>query len=160
MTFLTCDLRRFDVNLKCPNGDIALGFSARLGPQPQTIVLNTMQNGAWGEEVHLPIGPLSMHTECDLAIRIKKAKFLIGLNGKLHGEFAHRMPREQIQQYDVSGGLDIASIRFPKRLSIGLGGVVRKPKKGGRDSEDDSVSTAATITRHARLLASQADGRS
>lgn len=127
------------MRLQCANEDVALCLSARFGPQ--TIALNTMQGGAWGEEAHLPIGPLSPHAECDLTIRIKKDKFLIGLNGHLHGEFAHRMPRELIERYDVSG-LELSSVRFPKRVDLAGAAEAKKPKKSARDDDHDSVRVA------------------
>jgi hypothetical protein len=144
------------VSLKCANDDVALCLSARFGPQ--AIVLNTMQGGAWGPEVHLPIGPLKMHAECNLGIRIKKDKFLVGLNGQLHGEFEHRMPRELITQYDVSG-LEISSIRFPRWLDFALSAEARKRKKAERPSKGDSVSfgVGLLVTLTLSLSAATAD---
>ncbi len=84
-----------------------------------------MQKGAWGEEVRLPIGSLKQNGDCDVTIGVKKDKFVIGLDGKLHGEFAHRVPREHIEDYEVEG-LEIKSIKFPK--SINFGGDVKAPK--------------------------------
>ena len=124
------------MGLHCANDDLALHISVRF--VPQTIVLNSRQNGAWGQEVVLPIGGLAKNSECDLAVSVKKEKFVIGLNGKLHGEFGHRLPKEHISGYEIGGGFDISSIKFPWSLDINLSGVLRKPKKAGRG--DGSVS--------------------
>lgn len=113
---MLCVVLRLDVSLKCANDDVGLHFGADFNRQ--TITLNSKLNGSWGEEERLPLGPLGKHSECDLTIRIKKGKFLVGLGGVLHGEFGHRLPRERIDQYDVSG-IDNLSVEFPHHFQFG-----------------------------------------
>jgi hypothetical protein len=117
------------IDLKAANGDIALSYDARF--DQQKIVLNTMHGGVWAREQYLSTASLRVGVPFELTFKIKDDRFVIKLNGEMHGEFNHRMALNVITDYEMSG-FDITDVDIPRRdigVTLGLD-KLKVPKLG------------------------------
>ncbi|KAG8197114.1 hypothetical protein JTE90_004374 [Oedothorax gibbosus] len=108
------DASRFDVNLQCgeADADIALHFNPRWDDSDQgsVLVLNSRDDGAWGDEVREP-NVVPSGSDFDMYILCQDDGFCIMLDGDVAvASFPHRIDCTRITHVSVNGCLEINRI--------------------------------------------------
>lgn len=106
---------RFNINLRCvsennPQDDVALHFGVHI--LDGLSVLNSLENGTWGEELRVANLPIQRAQKFDIIIRCEADKFMIALNGQHFAEFRHRIPYERITHLAIDGDVTIIQISY------------------------------------------------
>jgi hypothetical protein len=101
---------RFDINLVCDNGDIALHLNPRM--HEKAVVRNSKKNGEWENEEREIDGsfPFKADISFDLVIVNESYSFQIFLNDAKLCSFAHRMDPNTIRGVQVNGDLELMSL--------------------------------------------------
>lgn len=88
-------------NFMAASGDILFHFNPR--PAARQIVMNTLQNGSWGEEERIPLPmqrsgePMPLHAE----VRVDSAGFHVNLGGVEAYMYRHRSPFSRLTHLQV-----------------------------------------------------------
>lgn len=111
------DDRGFAINFKTEESDYALHFNPRFSDD--VVVMNTKKEGKWDEEERVPCSGLGLQRgePIDLTILVESDKYMINLNGKHFGHFAHRLKAKKVKQIDVKGDADVSLIRLGTAFS-------------------------------------------
>lgn len=107
---------RFEVNLKNYQDDYVLHFNPRF--DGSTVVLNTAQRGAWGQEERQALR-FQRGVRFTLSIAVTPAGFSISVNNAYVGEFRQRVPLYSAQVLEVKGDIQLESAQV---YSSGFGG--------------------------------------
>jgi glutaredoxin len=102
------DCKRFSVNLKTKDGQIALHFNPRF--DEKAIVRNSQLAGAWGNEEREGKLPLQKQKAFDLTIHNESYSFQVFIDGQQFCTFAHRTDPHDVYSLAVDGDLELQGI--------------------------------------------------
>jgi hypothetical protein len=111
-----CISCRLIVNFRDASDDTVMHLNPRISQGK--IVLNHFQGGKWGTEELLPIGPIRVGMPFDILILVENDLYKVALNGQHHGEFRHRLPKDTVVKYDMSG-FQVNYVKAPGRDAEG-----------------------------------------
>ncbi|XP_059760582.1 galectin-4 isoform X3 [Balaenoptera ricei] len=107
-------MKRFFVNFEVgqgPEADIAFHFNPRFDGWDK-VVLNTRQNGNWGNEEKKRSMPFSKGAAFELVFMVLADHYKVVVNGNPFYEFGHRIPLQMVTHLHVDGDLQLQSINF------------------------------------------------
>ena len=122
----------FSINLSCgragaTDADISLHFNPRLGSN-ERIVVNSFENGVWGEEESLPLVLMLGQGQAvrafqpgqaiQLLIKAEQAKYEIYVNGVKFAAFLYRVRPENVTHVRVGGDVEVVSGSYSSRSII------------------------------------------
>ncbi|KAK6637825.1 hypothetical protein RUM44_008247 [Polyplax serrata] len=101
---------RFDVNLLCQSGDIALNIAPKF--RENCVVTNNVKHMTWGPEERKGPLPIFPGQTFQLIIICEEDSFKISFNGEYFGEFNHRVPFTKITDFGVEGEVIVYAVHF------------------------------------------------
>ncbi|XP_057568707.1 galectin-4 [Hippopotamus amphibius kiboko] len=107
-------MKRFFVNFEVgqsPEADVAFHFNPRFDGWDK-VVLNTKQDGKWGNEEKKRSMPFSKGSAFELVFMVLAEHYKVVVNGNPFYEFGHRMPLQMVTHLRVDGDLKLQSINF------------------------------------------------
>ncbi|TRY95471.1 hypothetical protein DNTS_000442 [Danionella cerebrum] len=110
----------FSVNLRCGGSD-AEDIALHVKPDfvANCTVLNSRQNGAWGTEKKLGLGPLKYGIGFEMVIHVNSGDYQVRVSGCEIGRFEHRISLDRINTLSVEGEVSLISVDFSKGQEIG-----------------------------------------
>jgi len=87
-------------------------FYMELRFKEKKVVLNSRDQGQWGEEVRKSLSPFDINEKFDVRIRAHTDKFEIDVNGKHYADFAHRLPLASVNNITVNGKLVLCQVKW------------------------------------------------
>ncbi|XP_074872438.1 galectin-4-like [Carettochelys insculpta] len=109
-------IRRFEVNLRCGNRDIAFHFNPRFDESRQVVVCNTEQDGCWGEEERIYHMPFQPGSSFELIITVKSYCYQVSVNGQPFVDYNHRVPISTVHTLEIAGNVTVDSINFTSTM--------------------------------------------
>uniref|UniRef100_A0A4W2DJI4 Galectin n=1 Tax=Bos indicus x Bos taurus TaxID=30522 RepID=A0A4W2DJI4_BOBOX len=107
-------MKRFFVNFEVGQGqgaDVAFHFNPRFDGWDK-VVLNSKQNGSWGNEERKMSMPFRKGAAFELVFMVMMEHFKVVVNGTPFHEFKHRIPLQMVTHLHVDGDLMLQSINF------------------------------------------------
>ncbi|XP_006032584.1 galectin-9-like isoform X2 [Alligator sinensis] len=104
--------KRFAVNLRCANNDIAFHFNPRFDESCPVVVCNTEQGGHWGAEERTYVMPFQRSTYFEMITKVQGHCYQVAVNGQQFLEYRHRVPFLSVQILEISGDLTVNCISF------------------------------------------------
>ncbi|NP_001029940.1 galectin-4 isoform X1 [Bos indicus x Bos taurus] len=107
-------MKRFFVNFEVGQGqgaDVAFHFNPRFDGWDK-VVLNSKQNGSWGQEERKMSMPFRKGAAFELVFMVMTEHFKVVVNGTPFHEFKHRIPLQMVTHLHVDGDLMLQSINF------------------------------------------------
>lgn len=91
-------------------------FHMSIRPEEKAIVRNSRENETWGVEERNLVNhggfPIQTGTPFDMLLSKNANKILVAINGQFAFEFAHRLSAKLIDTLEITGGVELASIRY------------------------------------------------
>uniref|UniRef100_A0A8C3HKJ4 Galectin n=1 Tax=Chrysemys picta bellii TaxID=8478 RepID=A0A8C3HKJ4_CHRPI len=95
----------------CPSPDIAFHFNPRF-EEGGCVVCNTCESQNWGREERKDEMPFLKGYPFEIRVLVKHDSFQVAVNGNPFVQYKHRIPLSKVNCLSVSGGVDVAIIRF------------------------------------------------
>ncbi|XP_019351073.2 galectin-9 isoform X2 [Alligator mississippiensis] len=108
--------KRFAVNLRCANNDIAFHFNPRFDESRPVVVCNTEQGRHWGPEERTYIMPFQHGTYFEMITKVQGHCYQVAVNGQQFLEYRHRVPFLSVQILEISGDVTVNCISFTGAL--------------------------------------------
>uniref|UniRef100_A0A8D0GZK8 Galectin n=1 Tax=Sphenodon punctatus TaxID=8508 RepID=A0A8D0GZK8_SPHPU len=113
-------VKRFSMNLRCSNGDIAFHFNPRFDEGRLVVVCNTEQSHCWGSEERTYNMPFQSDTYFEMIINVKNHCYQVSVNGQHFLEYRHRVPLHTVQTLEIVGDVSLSCVSFSgNSVSIG-----------------------------------------
>ncbi|XP_066540340.1 galectin-4-like [Hoplias malabaricus] len=106
---------KFTINFKAgSSNDIAFHFNPHIG---QKLALNSYINGQWQSEESASVNPFTKGAAFNMFVIITAEGYEVYVNGVKHCMFKHRLPAENVSQFEITGDVFIHMLGFIEKWS-------------------------------------------